>query len=77
MSKLEFLLNKWLEEQSSSLISEGYRETGRLGTCTRAFVHTNGNRILVIHNGQVGTIIKNRREVSRYEPQASDPLATP
>ena len=72
MSKLEILLNKWLEEQSSSLISEGYRETGRLGTCTRAFVHTNGNRILVIHNGQVGTIIKNRRIVKDYEPKINE-----
>ena len=69
MSKMEYLLNKWLEEQSSSLISEGYRETGRLGTCTRAFVHTNGNRILVIHNGNVGTIIKNRQVIKKYEPK--------
>lgn len=77
MSKMEYLLNKWLEEQSSSLITEGYRVVGKLGTCTIHLVHPNGNRIFITHDGHAGSIIKNRCVVSRYEPQASDRLATP
>lgn len=55
-----------LEQICSSLVSEGYRVTGKLGA-VRALKHPNGNRITVIATGNQIGIIKNGRLV-KQEP---------